>query len=187
MKIVVLYGSTRENGNTEVLTERAIKNLSAHRVFLKDLEISHIVDQRHEESGFTRVEDDYDGVILSMIDADVIIFSTPIYWYGMSSVMKTFIDRWSQTARDDKFPNFNQSMTNKSVYLIAVGGDEPGIKGLPLVQQFKYMCEFMGFSFKDYILGKGVKPNDIDYDKKSIQDAKVMNDTLMESQSTIRE
>ncbi|WP_255437510.1 flavodoxin family protein [Thalassobacillus sp. CUG 92003] len=91
MKAVVLYGNTRENGNTEVMTERAIKNLSAHRVFLKDLEINHVVDQRHEENGFTRIQDDYDQVILSMIDADVIIFATLIYWYGMSSIMKIFM------------------------------------------------------------------------------------------------
>ncbi|WP_181348148.1 flavodoxin family protein [Thalassobacillus sp. CUG 92003] len=181
-----MYGSTRENGNTETLTERAIKNLSAHRIFLKDLEITHIVDQRHEESGFTKVQDDYDQVILSMIDADVIIFATPIYWYGMSSVMKMFTDRWSQTARDDKFPNFKKSMTNKPVYLIAVGGDKPKIKGLPLVQQFKYVCEFMEFTFKDYILGKGVKPNDIVFDKESLHQAKTINDTLMENHRTLR-
>ncbi|MYL63455.1 flavodoxin family protein [Bacillus hwajinpoensis] len=182
MKIVVLYGSTREHGNTEVLTEQVIKNLPVQRIFLKDFQIAPIVDQRHDESGFTKVRDDYEQIVLPMMDADVLIFATPIYWYGMSSIMKTYIDRWSQTARDDGYSNFKEVMSNKQVYLIAVGGDEPRIKGLPLIQQFEYICEFMNFTFKDYILGNAVKPSEIIQDEKSMQYAKTINKTLLETQ-----
>ncbi|SFF57372.1 Multimeric flavodoxin WrbA [Halobacillus alkaliphilus] len=179
MNIVVLYGGTRDGGNTELLTETVIGDLSVNRIFLKDYQMNHIIDQRHDKKGFDNVEDDYDSVVSKMIDADVLIFATPIYWYGMSSVMKTFIDRWSQTARDDKFPNFKETMANKHVYLTAVGGDEPRIKGLPLVQQFKYICEFMNLNFIDYILGNGVKPLDVLKDEKSIEYAKAINKSLM--------
>ncbi|MGP4074726.1 flavodoxin family protein [Halobacillus sp. K22] len=181
MNIVVLYGGTREGGNTELLTETVIGDLTVHRIFLKDYQMNHIIDQRHDDKGFDQVEDDYDQVVSKMIDADVLIFATPIYWYGMSSVMKTFIDRWSQTARDEKFPNFKESMANKPVYLIAAGGDEPRIKGLPLVQQFKYICEFMNLTFVDYILGEGVKPLDILNDEKAIEYAKGINKDLIHS------
>lgn len=179
LNIVVLYGGTRDGGNTELLTETVIGDLSVNRIFLKDYQMNHIIDQRHDKKGFDNVEDDYDSVVSKMIDADVLIFATPIYWYGMSSVMKTFIDRWSQTARDDKFPNFKETMANKHVYLTAVGGDEPRIKGLPLVQQFKYICEFMNLNFIDYILGNGVKPLDVLKDEKSIEYAKAINKSLM--------
>ncbi len=179
MNIVVLYGGTRDGGNTELLTETVIGDLSVDKIFLKDYQMNHIVDQRHEEKGFDQVEDDYDQIVSKVMDADVLIFATPIYWYGMSSLMKTFVDRWSQTARDNNFPNFKASMMNKPVYLIAVGGDEPRIKGLPLVQQFKYICEFMNFTFVDYILGNGVKPLDILKDEKSIEYAKAINKSLI--------
>ncbi|MFZ0369251.1 MAG: flavodoxin family protein [Halobacillus sp.] len=106
MNIVVLYGGTRDGGNTELLTETVIGDLSVDKIFLKDYQMNHIVDQRHEEKGFDQVEDDYDQIVSKVMDADVLIFATPIYWYGMSSLMKTFVDRWSQTARDNNFPNF---------------------------------------------------------------------------------
>jgi multimeric flavodoxin WrbA len=86
----------------------------------------------------------------------------------MSGTMKNFIDRWSQTLRDPKFPDFKTNMSSKQAYVIAVGGDDPYLKGLPLIQQFQYIFDFMGISFKGYVLGKGNKPGDIYQDKQAI-------------------
>ncbi|QAS51425.1 flavodoxin family protein [Halobacillus litoralis] len=178
MKITVLYGSTRADGNTELLTEYALQGISAKRVVLKDYYIKEIVDQRHEAQGFSEVKDDYNTIIDAMLAADVLIFATPIYWYGMSSVMKTFIDRWSQTVRDEKYPNFKVLMSKKKAYMIAVGGDNPTKKGLPLIQQFKYICEFIGLNFQGFVLGEGVKPRDILEDKKALQEISQLNKQL---------
>jgi len=35
MSIVVIYGSTRENGNTEMLTEQVIKDLPVEKIYLR--------------------------------------------------------------------------------------------------------------------------------------------------------
>jgi len=179
MEIGVLYGSSRNNGNTELLTEHVIKGLNVRRIFLKDYQIQDIEDRRHEPGGFLYVDDDYNGLLDTMLDCDVLIFSTPIYWYGMSGVMKTFIDRWSQVIRDEKYPHFKDEMFRKSAYILAVGGDNPQTKGIPLIEQFKYICEFIGMEFQDYILGEGVKPSDILEDKNSIEKALQINEILV--------
>lgn len=86
----------------------------------------------------------------------------------MSGTLKLFIDRWSQTLRDPRFPDFKQQMRAKQAYVIAVGGDNPKIKGLPLIQQFDHIFGFMGMSFKGYVLGEGNRPGDILLDSQAL-------------------
>lgn len=175
MSIAVIYGSTRENGNTEELTEIAIQDLDVEKIVLRNYEIKPIHDQRHDESGFSPVEDDYNHLIERMMKHDTIIFATPVYWYSMSGTMKNFVDRWSQTMRDPKFPNFKDQLGTKKAYVIAVGGDNPHLKGLPLIQQFNYIFEFMGISFGGYVLGKASRRGDILKDQVAFAAATDLN------------
>ncbi|MGE6256406.1 flavodoxin family protein [Heyndrickxia sporothermodurans] len=161
MSIAVIYGGTRPNGNAEILTDKAIQGIEVDKLYLKDFNVQPIVDQRHTAEGFQDITDDYSSIIERVLQHDIFIFSTPIYWYSMSGAMKLFIDRWSQTLRDSKFPQFKTSMSSKKAFVIAVGGDEPYIKGLPMIQQFQYIFDFMGISFDGYVLGEGNKPGDI--------------------------
>ncbi len=175
MSIAVIYGSTRENGNTEELTEIVIQDLEVEKIVLRKYEIKPIQDQRHEEGGFSPTEDDYDELIERMMKHETLIFATPLYWYSMSGTMKNFIDRWSQTMRDAKFPQFKEQLGTKKAYVIAVGGDNPRLKGLPLIQQFNYIFEFMGMSFEGYVLGKASKPGEILIDQVAFATATDLN------------
>ncbi|MDX1771355.1 MAG: flavodoxin family protein, partial [Planococcaceae bacterium] len=59
--------------------------------------------------------------------------------------------------------------------VIAVGGDNPRLKGLPLIQQFNYIFEFMGISFEGYVLGKASRPGDILVDQVAFATATDLN------------
>ncbi|GAA5417552.1 putative NAD(P)H-dependent FMN-containing oxidoreductase YwqN [Paraliobacillus ryukyuensis] len=150
MTIGVIYGGTRVNGNTEVLTERVIHELPVERIYLSEFEIKPIEDQRHVLGGFQNVNDDYN----------------------------TIIDRWSQTLKDIRYANFKDVMSSKSAYIIAVGGDEPFLKGIPLIQQFQYIFDFIGITFVDYVVGTGNKPNEILQDDRALASACQMQKTL---------
>ncbi|UNL84551.1 flavodoxin family protein [Priestia koreensis] len=175
--IVVLNGSARKNGNTEQLAALVTKDLDASVIHLADLNIKPIEDKRHTEEGFTPVDDDYNDVIQQVLKADILIFSTPVYWYGMSTAMKTFVDRWSQSLR---VPNlfFKEEMSKKEAYVVTCGGDQPKIKALPLVQQFKYTLDFVGTALTDYIIGEGNQPGDVLNDKAACQKAAMINQQL---------
>lgn len=178
MAIAVIYGGTRKNGNTELLTKQVIQGLEVEEIYLSDYLIKPIKDMRHSNEGFQDVNDDYNSVINRVLRYDIIIFATPIYWYSMTGIMKNFIDRWSQTSRDPKYPNFKKQMQAKKGYVIAVGGDEPLIKGLPMIQQFQYIFHFMGMHFDGYILGKGYKPGDIFTDRQAICSANLLKEKI---------
>ncbi|KAB7709023.1 flavodoxin family protein [Bacillus aerolatus] len=178
MTIVVIYGGSRPNGNTESLTKVAIQDLDVEEVYLKDYFIEPIIDKRHAEEGFPEINDDYNSVINRILPHDILIFSTPIYWYSMTGTMKNFIDRWSQTLRDPNYPDFKAVMSSKKAYVIAVGGDQPYIKGLPMIQQFQHIFDFVGTTFEGYIIGEGNRPGDIAQDLKALSTAEQLRRKL---------
>ncbi len=178
MTIAVIYGGSRPNGNAESLTKVAIQGLDVEEVYLKDYFIEPINDKRHAEEGFPEVNDDYNFIIDRILPHDILIFSTPIYWYSMTGTMKNFIDRWSQTLKDTKYPDFKEQLSKKGAYVIAVGGDNPYIKGLPMIQQFQYIFDFVGISFEGYIIGEGNRPGDIAQDFNALSAAEQLRKKL---------
>lgn len=178
MKVLVLQGSSREHGNTELLVSLAVEGIPHTTIRLREKKILPILDQRHDPDGFAAVADDYDEVIESVLAHDILVFATPIYWYGMSGHMKNFVDRWSQSLRDKRYA-FKDALGQKQAYVITTGGDEPHIKGLPLIQQFQYIFSFVGMPFAGYIIGEGNKPGEILEDEKAVADAKRLRDRLL--------
>ncbi|MFC7442196.1 flavodoxin family protein [Laceyella putida] len=173
----VILGSSRENGNSETLARRVCEGIDVEWITLSEKNIHPIVDQRHTENGFDPVDDDYEDVIQQVMDSDILIFSTPLYWYGMSGHMKNFVDRWSQSLRNTAY-DFKGKMKGKPAYVIISGGESAKIKGLPLVQQFQYIFEFMNMKFAGYIIGRGSKPGEVLNDEVALQEADHLNRML---------
>ncbi|WP_416731898.1 flavodoxin family protein [Fictibacillus sp. JL2B1089] len=176
--MAVINGSSRENGNTDALTQKALDGIQYTSFYLKNHKINPIDDQRHDRGGFDKVDDDYEELINQILQHDILIFATPVYWYGMSGVMKNFVDRFSQSLRDETL-NFKDSMSKKKAYVITVGGDNPRIKGLPLIQQFQYIFDFLGTEFVGYLIGEANAPHEILSDSKSLGDSLSFNKALL--------
>jgi len=180
VNITTFIGSSRGNGNTEILTDIVTKDILHHKIYLKNLNIKPIHDLRHDANGFQPVPDDYDQIIEALLTSDLFIFSTPVYWYTMSGLMKNMIDRISQAIRDNRYPEFREQLKSKNAIVVTVGGDDPYLKGLPLIQQFKYTFDFLNMNFQAYIIGEGHRPGDIEQDIQAITQAKLLNEKLKE-------
>lgn len=177
VKILVLYGSTRRQGNSELLAEAVVEGLPASRIHLAEQALAPILDQRHDPGGFQPTSDDYDALMAQLLAHEILIFVTPIYWYGLSGVMKNFVDRWSQALRDRRF-NFAAAMKQKTAYLVVTGGDQPRLKGLPLVQQFVHICQYVGLPIGGYIIGEGNRPGEVLQDQQAMHEAALLNERL---------
>lgn len=185
MNLIIIYGSTRRNGNTENLTKVVLEQLGGISIteeFLLEYNIQPIIDQRHDVDGFDDVVDDYDDLIKRVLIHDAILFVTPLYWYGMSGRMKNFIDRWSQSIRNKSY-DFKKQMNGKKVYLLIVGGACAPVTALPLVQQFQLICQFLNMEFLGYTIGRGVKPLEVISDEGSIVGAKQLGIQIKEDLS----
>ncbi|NQD65775.1 flavodoxin family protein [Bacillus haikouensis] len=174
MKVLALLGSTRKDGNSEYLAKKIVEGTDHTIVSLADMDIRPIVDMRHSEGGFSPVEDDYEELVQMIQDHDILLFATPLYWYGMSGPMKNFFDRWSQYLRDERF-NLKEELTRKKAYVVITGGTSACIKGLPLVQQFNYIFEFVNMEFSDYLIGAGVRPGEVVNDIAALEKAERWN------------
>jgi multimeric flavodoxin WrbA len=101
MKALVLSSSPRRNGNSALLAQAVREGLteSGHEtefVFADDILGGFLRDCRkcRKPDGECSIEDGFRSVFLDhYLPAEGFIAATPIYWYGTSAQLKTFLDR----------------------------------------------------------------------------------------------
>ena len=125
--ITCLFGSSRKDGNSNIALENMVKDLNVKFINLYQSNIEKVNDNRH--SNETSIHnDDYKKILNKVLKSDIIIFSTPLYWYSMSASLKLFIDRWTESLRDTQIDNFKEIMSQKKYLILIIGGDSPRIK-----------------------------------------------------------
>ncbi len=120
MNIVVLNGSPRPMGNTRCMINRFVKGLntaySTDIITLSDKNIQGcIACFECAQTHICSQGDDTQSIIDTLIKADVIIFASPVYWWGLSSHLKLLID---------KFICNVEGLSQKKVGLLLVGASE---------------------------------------------------------------
>ena len=98
-KILGIIGSPRKNGNTHILVDRILEGAegagaSTEAVFLADLDIApcDACEVCFKEKP-CKFDDDMIELYDKFLEADTVIFGTPVYWWSPTAYMKTFIDR----------------------------------------------------------------------------------------------
>ncbi len=99
MNIIAISGSPRTNGNTNYLVDEALnaaseQGASTSKFVLSEMNIKPCL--AHDKcSTFKRCaqNDDFCKILDEYIEADGVIFATPVYYFNMSAQMKMFIDR----------------------------------------------------------------------------------------------
>lgn len=100
-KILILNGSPRKSGNTELLVNSFMKGATesentVEKINLSELDIKHCVGcmQCQAKKGDPCVQkDDMKKIYSAFNDADVVIFASPLYWMHFTSKMKAVLDR----------------------------------------------------------------------------------------------
>ena len=99
-KVLILSSSPRRGGNSDRLCDRFMAGAQqagheVEKIFLKDRRIGYCTGcgACYGGAGPCPQKDDAAGVIGKMVEADVIVMATPVYFYTLSAQMKTLIDR----------------------------------------------------------------------------------------------
>ncbi len=99
-KIVVITGSPRKNGNSFAMTDAFIKAAEAkgHTVTRFDAAMMKIGGCRACETCFKSgkacsFDDDFNTIAPAILDADLVVFTMPVYWYSIPAQIKGVIDR----------------------------------------------------------------------------------------------
>lgn len=132
--VLVISTGPREGGNSDLLAAEFVRGAleagnKAEKIDLYDKDIGFCRGcLTCQETRRCEVRDDAIGVMDKMMEADVIAFATPIYFYEMCGQMKTLLDRTNWIPDDEyKF---------RDIYLLASSGSpkdnavEGAVKGL---------------------------------------------------------
>ncbi|MEE9611817.1 MAG: flavodoxin family protein [Desulfatiglandales bacterium] len=130
MKVLGIYGSPRKGGNTDQLLDKALEGAESagaevSRVYARNLNMCGCIECGGcDETGKCVVKDDMQSVYPLLEESDVIILSSPIFFYGVTAQVKALIDRsqasWSKRMLE-KTPQERKSYDSGKGYLIAVG------------------------------------------------------------------
>lgn len=100
MKVLGLIGSPRTGSNTDLLVTAILEGAnsnknSTEKVYLYPLDIKPCVDCKACKKGNLEcaLKDEMKLLYPKLEEADVLVFGTPLYWYGPSAKMKLLIDR----------------------------------------------------------------------------------------------
>ena len=137
---VIIVGSSRNNGNTVKIS----KNLAKHF----DIEIINLSDYNFSYYDYEskNLDDEFLPLMKKIIEKyEVIIFSTPVYWYRMSGIMKVFFDRFSDLIRVEK--EMGRKLRGKKMGVISNSHDETIALDfyIPFIKSAKYLgMEYIG-------------------------------------------
>ncbi len=104
-RVLGIVGSPRHGGNTDVLVEEILTGAAeagviGEKVFLADLSISPCRGcNACVIAGRCVQQDDLATLLEKMERSQVWVLGTPVYWWGPTAQMKTFVDRWYGGAR----------------------------------------------------------------------------------------
>ena len=96
--MLIISGSPRKNGNSDSLCDQFAKGAfgaghQVEKIFLGDKKLGFCTACYACQSGICPQQDDAVWIAEKMLTADVIVLSTPVYFYTMSAQLKTLIDR----------------------------------------------------------------------------------------------
>ena len=98
-RVIVISTSLRAGSNSELLAEKFAEGVKdsgneVETISLRGKEIKFCVGcLRREHTGACVFKNDVPAIMEKVLNADVVCWATPIYYYEMSGQMKTLIDR----------------------------------------------------------------------------------------------
>jgi multimeric flavodoxin WrbA len=134
MSKVIIAGSSRNDGDTTILTQSLTKQSKWDLINLNDYNFSYY-DYEHQNR-----DDDYLVLMQTIIDRyDTLIFATPVYWYSMSGIIKVFFDRITDLLTIEK--DLGRKLRNKKMAVISCSaGENLGNQfWLPFSETAKYL------------------------------------------------
>ncbi|HEX6988380.1 MAG TPA: NAD(P)H-dependent oxidoreductase [Bacillota bacterium] len=137
-------------------------------------------DVRHTDDPVPRIADDYDALLERVLEADVLLFAAPVYWYAVPGVLKDFLDRWSGSLRDPAL-RFKERMRAKTAFVVTVVSDEDRSVSEPLVRSLWLTCHYyLGMRWGGVAVGYGNRPGDVVHDDRGMADARALLAPLAE-------
>lgn len=165
-KVLILSGSPRKNGNSDILCNEFMRGAlengnEVEKIRVAEKKIGYCKGcYACRETGICAIKDDMAEIIGKMIDADVIVLASPVYFYSIDAQLKALIDRTVSRWTEVK---------NKEFYYIMTAADSSVKSMETTLACFRGYADCVeGAKEMGVIYGTGV------YEKGEIKDKKAM-------------
>lgn len=153
-KVLILSASPTKGGNSDTLCNQLMEGAQqaghqVEKIFLKEKKINYCTGcgACYNRGNGCSQKDDMENMLNKMIDADVIVMATPVYFYTMNGQMKTFIDRTCS-----RYTEIN----NKEFYFIVTAADDDKALMTRTIEEFRgFLYCLEGATEKGIIYGTG--------------------------------
>lgn len=154
-KILILSGSPRKGGNSDLLCDEFMRGaidseneVEKIRVAEKKIGFCRACYYCRQSNGICAIKDDMADVLQKMIEADVIVLASPVYFYSIDAQLKAVIDRtvarWLE-------------VHDKEFYYIATMADEENASAETTIACFRGYADCVeGAKEMGVIYGSGV-------------------------------
>jgi multimeric flavodoxin WrbA len=131
VKILTLHGGARKQGNTATAAKIVEAELTSmgHEVesiflFEKDIKACLACGKCKQEPDSVSCiqKDDASEILEKMVKADVVLFTSPLYFWGLAGPLKTFIDRTYSLYTDYHKPTHASLVDGQRQALLVTGG-----------------------------------------------------------------
>lgn len=154
-KVLILSGSPRKGGNSDILCDEFARGATeagheVEKVRVAAKEIHPCIACYHcrDNGGKCVFQDDMTEVMQKMIDADVLVLASPVYFYSIDAQLKAVIDRTVARWLEVK---------NKEFYYITTMADEEAASADTTLACFRGYADCVeGAVEKGVVIGGGV-------------------------------
>lgn len=159
MNILILSGSPRKNGTSNLLLENFINGIDKEKHNIKRYDTAFLKLDGCSgcyacENGNCIKKDDMQEIYKDLQNAELIVFVSPIYYYNFSAQLKKVIDRFY--AIDEELH------TKKEVILLATAYNDEEKVIKPIQIELEAICEYFGWNIKGEVFALGCgEPEDI--------------------------
>ncbi|MDI6763643.1 MAG: flavodoxin family protein [Thermodesulfobacteriota bacterium] len=165
MKVLGIFGSPRKGGNTDILLEETLKGsqeegAEVDRIFLTDYVITPCKECHGcDQTGQCVILDDMQKIYPKLLESDIIILASPIFFYGVTAWAKALIDR-SQALWAKKYllkdPSLGKEGRKKKGFFISVGATKGPRVFEGAILTVKYFFDTFNAEYAGELVFRGV-------------------------------
>ncbi len=195
LKVLAISASPRLKGNSDLLLRRALEGATAagaqtEYLRLADYNIAPCMEcNACYKTGRCRVDDDYQLISQKMLDADRLIFATPIFFMTVCAQAKLLIDRcqclWAHKYVLKK-PLIETKDRDRRAMVIAVGGSKSKkmFDGIQLTMKYYFDVLDMRY-FANLFVNKTEDPGQIQNHPSALNEAFVLGQKLADPKTAL--
>lgn len=173
-KVLVLAASPRRDGNSWRLASAfhesaLLSGQDSEIVYLADHIDAFLRDCRtcRNEDGRCSIDDGYRALFEDkVLHADALVYATPIWWYGISGILKTFFDRmFCYVALSDPSSEQAAERLQWKRNVLLLSAEESNFSArLAVMQQMQEMARYLNHMLVGEVTGIGNRRGDVDSD-----------------------